>query len=313
MDLTLIVPYHNEKFNLPVLYNKIIQVFCKINEELKFKDFEIIFIDDGSNDGSTDLLIEEIDRSNVKDIKLKIVIYRFLQNLGQSAALSLGFSKCTGKYVVTIDSDLQNDPFDILPMLKKMIMNDFDVVSGYRQNRNEGLRVKISNIGNVLIRFFSGYNVKDVGCSLKIYKKSVIQNLKLPYGYHRFLPIITKADKDKIYNYPVRHLNRVYGRSHYGYSRIIWLLKNILAIPFIRGNSISRIRKSLIFFNIISVIFFLISIVMKDLYFLFIFLVSSLISLKINNFVVYQRIFDDNQYEEVYRKIAMVSKEASCL
>ncbi|MFN3995160.1 MAG: glycosyltransferase family 2 protein [bacterium] len=244
MDLSLIVPYHNEKYNLVILLNKVIESFKKIKKDLGFENFELIFIDDGSDDNSTNFLVENLNKIENLEFNLKVVVYRFLENRGQSASLSLGFNNFNGKYVATIDSDLQNDPEDILPLLKILVNNNLDAVSGYRKNRDEGFRVFVSNVGNFIIRIFSGYDIKDVGCSLKVYKDYVVRGLVLPFGYHRFLPIITRAHKNLVNNYPVKHYKRIYGKTHYGYSRIIWLLKNLLMLWILSFYKMDKLKSN---------------------------------------------------------------------
>ncbi|MCS6956166.1 MAG: glycosyltransferase family 2 protein [Candidatus Calescibacterium sp.] len=306
MDLSVIVPYHNEGVNVSLLYLKIINVFERIQKEIGFKNFEILFIDDGSTDNGTELLIETIENNNVNSVNVNVEVYRFVENQGQSAALSLGFSKFSGRYVSTIDADLQNDPEDLLPMLKLMLEKNCEVVSGYRNNRDEGLRVSVSNIGNLLIRIFSGYSVRDVGCSLKLYKNYVIKDLKLAYGYHRFLPIISRASKELTLNYPVKHFRRIYGKSHYNYSRIWWLLKNIFVLPFLKKFDIDRVRTSLKILNIITILSFLPLLFAvfepKLLTFLFFSLSLSVVYINLNNFWVFQTSFEYIKYEKIYQK-----------
>ena len=308
VDLSLIVPYHNEKHNLAILWQKIVQVFRKISNNLCFKCFEIIFIDDGSNDNSTENLIKIINNTKVNDINLKVEIYRLSYNMGQSAALSLGFSKFSGKYVATIDSDLQNDPEDIYELINLLITKDLQVISGYRKNRNEGMRGWVSKFGNLLIRLFSGYDIKDVGCSLKVYKSEVIKNIVLPKGYHRFLPIISKANKSYIKNFPVKHFNRIYGKSHYNYSRIFWLLKNIFILPFIKRYNIDVLKKNYGFFKFLTIFLFTASIFSFFVnYKLFpISLIFLLISVFINQSILeilnFTNYFGNINYERVYCK-----------
>ncbi|MCS7243550.1 MAG: glycosyltransferase [Candidatus Calescibacterium sp.] len=306
MDLSVIVPYHNEGINVSLLYLKIIDTFERIQKEIGFRNFEILFIDDGSTDSGTKSLIQTIENTNVNSINVNIEVYRFNENQGQSAALSLGFSKFSGKYVSTIDADLQNDPEDLIPMLKLMLEKNPEVVSGYRNNRSEGLRVGISNIGNLLIRIVSGYSVRDVGCSLKLYKNYVIKDIKLPNGYHRFLPIISRSGKDLILNYPVKHFKRIYGKSHYNYSRIWWLLKNIFVLPFLKKFNPDRVKKSLKILNIINVLSFLPLLFAvfepKLLTFLFFNLFLNFIYINLNNFWIFQKSFEYIKYERIYQK-----------
>lgn len=308
MDLSLIIPYHNEKYNLAILVEKVISSFEKIKTELGFENFEVIFIDDGSDDNGTDFLIENLEKITEIGFNLRIVIYRFLRNKGQSASLSLGFNKFNGKYVATIDSDLQNDPWDILSLLKVLVNNNLEAVSGYRKNRDEGLRVIISNVGNAIIRIFSGYDIKDVGCSLKVYRDYVVKGLILPFGYHRFLPIITRAHKSLIENYPVRHYKRIYGKTHYGYSRIIWLLKNLLILWILSVYKMDKLKsnwnKTKFYFLFAIFLFACLPLVFKKLSVLFLLLLffSVFNYFQLRDVINFFEIFKDYDYVVVYEK-----------
>ncbi|MEN3014716.1 MAG: glycosyltransferase [bacterium] len=319
MQLSLIVPYHNEEINLVLLYQRILQTFDKIHKELDFENFEIIFIDDGSTDQSTQLLIKTIHETNKiyqkqYDFNVIVKIYQFKYNEGQSAALSLGFSKASGKYIATIDSDLQNDPEDLVKLLKTITtQNQVEIVSGYRVQRKETTRAKISSIGNLLIRIISGYQVKDVGCSLKVYKNYTIKDTRLPPGYHRFLPIIAKADKKSILNIPVNHSKRFYGKSHYNYSRIFWLLKNILILPIIKGGDIDKINARINILKLgayISLLFIPLSILYHQIIFLIILSVILHVSLiKAQNYIKYRQVFDSIPYQKILE--LQISKNSS--
>lgn len=320
VDLSLVVPYHNEKYNLPVLFEKIVKSFEKIKKELNLENFEVIFIDDGSNDESTLFLVQTIENSgNFININLRMIVYRFFKNYGQSAALSLGFSKARGKYIATIDSDLQNDPEDLLTLLKVIIHSkDVEVVSGYRENRQEGLRVFISNIGNLIIRFLSGYYIKDVGCSLKIYKDYVVKDLVLPYGYHRFLPIITRANKNLIINHPVKHFKRIYGSTHYNYSRIFWLLKNLIVLFILGRYKLEGLKRNLkkIYFCLFLPTFILGIFSFLNLNFLIITFLMGMLSLvtylEIEKIVNFEKLFKNYEYQLLYeREYRLIHEEIS--
>jgi glycosyltransferase involved in cell wall biosynthesis len=319
IDFSLIVPYHNEEKNLPILYSKIICSFEKISRRFGFKNFEIIFVDDGSDDNSTENLVKSIENTDQKDFNIRVVIYKIIENKGQSYALSVGFSNFNGKYVATIDSDLQNDPEDLLPMLEKIVNQEVEIVNGYRKDRNEGLRVLVSNVGNFLIKLFSNYDIRDVGCSLKIYKDYVIKDIKLPYGYHRFLPILSRSDKKSIINFPVKHFNRFYGNSHYGYSRIFWLLKNIFVLPFLRGFNISRIKNFLLlswplfFASFIFSLFFVKSNYLLSILFFLFSLIILVTIVRVKNFLSFQDSFSNSGYFKFFEKnIALGRDIISC-
>jgi len=269
-SISIVSPFHNENKNLEILYKKLIDVsnilltnFCN----LEF--IEIILIDDGSDDNSLDILLNSIKNSKLNEIKssylekIKLILIKLNSNFGQSYALSTGFEIATGDIIITLDSDLQNDPNDIIKLFRDIQSKEVEVLSGYRENRNEGFRVIASSIGNKLINLVSNYQIKDVGCSLKAYKKGSIKNLKLPYGYHRFLPIISFAHKNKIENIKVNFNSRVFGKSHYGYSKIIWLILRLLTLNIIKNSNFNKIKKNLKKLEILN-IFFLLSIIINS-------------------------------------------------
>ncbi|MGC8733806.1 MAG: glycosyltransferase [bacterium] len=266
-SISIVSPFHNENKNLEILYQKFIDVLSILLTKYQFLEFiEIILIDDGSNDNSLEILINSIQNTpNINNLfsKIKIILIKLKRNLGQSYSLSTGFNISQGDIIITIDSDLQNDPYDIIKLFENL-KNDqkIEVLSGYRKNRNEGFRVIASFFGNKLINLVSGYNIKDVGCSLKAYKKNSIKNLKLPYGYHRFLPIISFANKNNIKNIEVNFNNRIFGKSHYGYSRIIWLIFRLLTLNIIKGSNFNKIQKKLIYLKLINT-FIILSIIIN--------------------------------------------------
>ncbi len=262
-SISVISAFHNENKNLEILYKKLLDTsIILLNKYSDLDLIELILIDDGSNDNSLDILLNSIKKPEIinKDnlihilLKIKLIIIKLKKNLGQSYAISTGFEISNGDIIITIDSDLQNDPDDIIKLFENIKNNKdkIDVLSGYRKNRDEGFRVIASIFGNKLIQIVSGYNTKDVGCSLKAYTKESIKNLKLPYGYHRFLPIISFANKNKINNIEVNFNNRIFGKSHYGYSRIFWLLLRLLTLYIIKQPNFNKIPKKLIYLNIIN-------------------------------------------------------------
>lgn len=261
-SISIISPFHNENKNLEILYQKFINVSITLLTKYQFLEFiEIILIDDGSDDNSLEILKNSIEYTNIHNnlfynlfSKIKIILIKLRHNLGQSYALSTGFEISQGDIIITIDSDLQNDPYDIIKLFKNFKntenLENTEVLSGYRKNRKEGFRVVASILGNKLINLVSGYNIKDVGCSLKAYKKNSIKKLKLPYGYHRFLPIISFTNKNCIKNIEVNFSNRIFGKSHYGYSRIIWLILRLLTLNIIKGSNFNKIQKNLTYLKI---------------------------------------------------------------
>jgi glycosyltransferase involved in cell wall biosynthesis len=275
-SISIVSPFHNENKNLEILYKKLLNVSNILLTDFYNLEFiEIILIDDGSDDDSLDILLNSIKDNKLNEIKgsflekIKLILIKLNSNFGQSYALSTGFEIATGDVIITLDSDLQNDPYDIIKLFKDIQSKEVEVLSGYRENRDEGFRVIASSIGNKLINFVSSYQIKDVGCSLKAYKKDSIKNLKLPYGYHRFLPIISFANKNNIENIKVNFNNRIFGKSHYGYSKIIWLILRLLTLNIIKNSNFNKIEQNLKKLKILN-IFILLSIITSSFINLFV-------------------------------------------
>jgi len=227
MKLSIVIPIYNEAENIKPLYEEL----KKVLEELKDKEnyeYEIIFIDDGSTDGSFQIL-EEIAK---EDKTVKIV--KFRRNYGQTAALYAGFHYATGDIIITMDGDLQNDPKDI-PRLLEKIKEGYDIVSGWRKNRNDAFITRIlpSKIANWLISKITGVKLHDYGCTLKAYKKEIAKNYRLYGDMHRFLPAVAKSFGVKVAEIVVNHRPRIYGRSKYGIWRTIRVILDILLVKFL--------------------------------------------------------------------------------
>jgi glycosyltransferase involved in cell wall biosynthesis len=223
--LSIIIPVLNEEENLPLLYSRLKQVLEKIKS-----DAEIIFIDDGSTDKSYSVLTG-ICR---KDRRVQVV--RFRRNFGQTAAMVAGFKQAGGKVIVTMDSDLQNDPKDI-PRLLSKIGQGYDLVCGWRKNRHDQLlnRYIPSYLANLLISNFTGVQLHDYGCTLKAYKKEVVENLSLYGEMHRFIPALASWSGAKIIEIPVTHNRRRFGRSKYNMFRITKVILDLITVKFLIG------------------------------------------------------------------------------
>lgn len=205
--LSVIIPCFNEEKNVSILHSEILQICDGLN-----KIFEIIFIDDGSTDKTFEKL------KQLKQIK----IIRFRKNFGQTAALDAGFKKASGKFIITMDGDLQNNPKDIKILLEEIRQKNIDVVSGWRKNRKDTVGKKIISRGaNFLRKIFINDNIHDSGCSLKIYKKECLKNLDLYGEMHRFIPAILKWKGFKIGEIEVSHRPRVNGKTKYNWKRTI--------------------------------------------------------------------------------------------
>jgi dolichol-phosphate mannosyltransferase len=223
-DVSVVVPVHNEVESLPLLLEAIASSLSASQ-----LSYEIICVDDGSTDGSAALLKEQAQiRSDFKAVILR-------RNYGQTAAMAAGFNYALGKAIVTLDADLQNDPLDI-PMLLAKLEEGYDLVSGWRQKRQDGAvnRLLPSKIANWLIRRTTSVNIHDYGCSLKAYRTELVADMNLYGELHRFLPALAYIEGARITEMPVRHHARRFGRSKYGIWRTFRVLMDLLTILFMK-------------------------------------------------------------------------------
>jgi len=207
--ISYVIPVYNEEESLPHFYAELTQVAKKIKG-----DYEIIFVDDGSNDGSFSLLrsFEE------KDKRVRVFSHRC--NLGKAEALSLGFERAEGEIIVTLDADLQDQPTEI-PSLIAMHKQGFDVVCGWRKNRKDASKMKlISRLFNYTLNKVFELNIHDYNCGLKLYTRDAAKSLHLYGGMHRFIPILVYKEGFTIAELPVRHEVRKFGESKYKFSKI---------------------------------------------------------------------------------------------
>jgi len=221
MKLSIVIPVFNERNNLVLIYEHLTKVLSSLKAS-----YEIIFIDDGSTDGS----FEVLRKLHLKDRFVKVV--ELNRNYGQTAAISAGFSEAVGDVIITMDADLQNDPSDI-PKLLEVMGKGYDVVSGWRTNRKDPLLKKKlpSLLSNWLARKLTGLSLHDFGCSLKAYKKETVKDLKLYGEMHRFIPALISMKGYKVAEVKVSHYERKHGKSKYGTRR---LLKGFLDLIFLK-------------------------------------------------------------------------------
>ncbi len=221
--ISVVVPVYNEKDNVKLLYNKIKDVMIKNNY-----DHEIIFVDDGSNDGTFEIL-KEIAK---EDKKLKVISFR--RNFGQTAAMAAGFDYAHGDIIVSMDGDLQNDPEDI-PKLIEKLNEGYDVVSGWRKQRqDEPKRVLLSKVANKLISKITKVQLHDYGCSLKAYRADIAKNLHMYGEMHRFIPALANIYGASITEIPVNHHPRKFGKSKYNLSRTFRVIVDLLLVYFMQ-------------------------------------------------------------------------------
>jgi len=223
-DVSVVVPIYNEVESLPHLIDAISSTL--INSGLTY---EIILVDDGSRDGSTQLLREQARlRTDLRAVLLR-------RNYGQTPAMAAGFNYAKGRVVVTLDGDLQNDPADI-PVLMTKLEEGYDLVSGWRKNRKDGAinRLLPSKIANWLIGKVTGVKLHDYGCSLKAYRSELVADMNLYGELHRFLPALAYIEGARITEIPVRHHARRFGKSKYGIGRTFRVLMDLLTIWFMK-------------------------------------------------------------------------------
>ena len=224
IEISVIAPVLDEKENLISFVNSVTMVMNEFG-----KEWEMIIIDDGSTDGSADTLKSLSTNSRIRSLLLA-------KNFGQTSAIQAGFDNALGKYFVTLDSDLQNDPKDIPNLLKKLIDENLDLVVGWRKNRKDNylLRNFPSMIANKLIGNITGVKLHDYGCSLKAYRAEVLKEVRLYGEMHRFIPawIATKIPPSNIAEMEVTHHPRIAGTSKYGISRTFRVFVDLISVYF---------------------------------------------------------------------------------
>ncbi|MCZ7567187.1 MAG: glycosyltransferase family 2 protein [Ardenticatenaceae bacterium] len=223
IDISVVIPLLNEEESITRLYETLTQVL-----EAFGRPYEIVIVDDGSTDGSFALL-RQLAR---EDQRLTIV--RLRRNFGQTAAFAAGFTQARGDVIVTMDADLQNDPRDI-PRLMAKVDDGYDIVSGWRKNRQDRLldRKVPSWIANRLISNVTDVRLHDYGCSLKAYRREVLQHVRLYGDLHRFIPALASQVGGAVAEVPVNHHARQYGRSKYGLSRTIRVVLDLITVWFL--------------------------------------------------------------------------------
>jgi glycosyltransferase involved in cell wall biosynthesis len=222
--VSVVVPIHNEVESLPHL----IEAIASVLQDQQVS-YEIICVDDGSRDGSTDWLRHQARQRQ----DLKAVILR--RNYGQTAAMSAGFNHATGRVIVTMDGDLQNDPRDILTLVNTL-NEGYDLVSGWRKDRQDAKLTRLlpSRIANGLISRVTGVQLHDYGCSLKAYSAELIADMNLYGELHRFLPALAAIEGGRIAEIPVRHHARQYGTSKYGLDRTFRVVMDLMTVSFMK-------------------------------------------------------------------------------
>ena len=236
-DISLVIPIYNEEGTLHSLFNRLVSILEKTG-----KDYEILFVNDGSTDGSLAVMNELCNDNKT----LRIV--KFRKNMGKSAALYAGFGRARGEVVITIDADLQEDP-DEIPRFLSTIEEGYDLVSGWRNMRQDPISKTLpSKIFNVVTAIVTGIEIHDFNCGFKAYRKKIIREMirrrglrnVILYGeLHRYFPALVARHGYRITEIPVYHRPRMHGKSKYGLKRFFWGLWGLFAVMY----SHRKIRK----------------------------------------------------------------------
>ncbi|MHC4757044.1 MAG: glycosyltransferase family 2 protein [Planctomycetota bacterium] len=222
LEVSVVAPVFNEKDNVEPLYGQITKAL-----DGKFS-YEIIFVDDGSDDGGFPVM-EKLHKS---DNRVKVICFR--RNFGQTSALSAGFHHARGKIIIAIDADLQNDPADIPDMIEKL-KDGYDVVSGWRKKRHDKALTRLlpSKVANWLISRITGVRLHDFGCTLKAYRRELLAETKLYGEMHRFIPALASWSGARICEMVVNHRPRIAGKAKYGLGRTIKVLLDLITVKFL--------------------------------------------------------------------------------
>jgi glycosyltransferase involved in cell wall biosynthesis len=220
---SIVVPFHNEEENVTALYARLKQVMEQVGDS-----FELVLVDDGSNDRSYKLLEE------IAAVDSRVLVVKLRRNFGQTSALAAGFDNASGEFILAMDGDLQHDPNDI-PAFLERLEEGYDVVSGWRRDRIDSfvMRRIPSRCANWLMARLSGVDIHDFGTTFKAYRREVIQNIPLYGEMHRFIPALASWYGASICEIPIRNVNRERGKSHYGIGRTFRVFFDLLTIRFL--------------------------------------------------------------------------------
>jgi len=232
MDLSVVIALYNERDSLPELLERIRAVLDSplVEDSTELPLYEVIFVDDGSTDGSWDFISEQASKDS------RVHGIRFRRNYGKSAALYCGFEAALGNVVITMDADLQDDPAEIPALYNMVTSGNYDLVSGWKKKRKDGLFSKTipSRLYNATARMVTGIKLHDMNCGLKAYKGEVIKSIEVYGEMHRYIPYLAKqAGFSRIGEKPVVHSRRKYGKSKFGLSRFVNGYLDLLSLWFL--------------------------------------------------------------------------------
>ena len=224
----IIIPVFNEAASLDQLWQEILQSMSSLSVP-----FEVIFVNDGSTDGSA----QKLDAIAQSDRRIRVIHLR--RNFGQTAALMAGIDSASAEVVLALDADLQNDPADI-PLLLSKLEEGYDVVCGWRNDRQDAFlsRVLISRMANKIISWISGIHLHDYGCTLKAYRRNLLEGVRLYGEMHRFVPIYSFWQGARICEIRVNHRPRIHGKSNYGLERVIKVILDLIVVKFLHEYSL---------------------------------------------------------------------------
>jgi glycosyltransferase involved in cell wall biosynthesis len=220
--VSIVVPVFNEDESLKAFFGELMKVLLKIKES-----YEIVFVDDGSTDKSLQVLKSFASKNK------SVRVFSFRRNLGKSEALTFGFGKAKGDYIITLDADLQDKPSEIPNLLKKS-KEGVDLVCGWRKNRKDKKKMLvISKLFNKIMNLIFSLNIHDYNCGLKAYTNNLAKSLRLYGGLHRFIPLIASQNGFSVDEIPVVHEKRKFGKSKYGFSKIFTDIPDMFTIIFL--------------------------------------------------------------------------------
>ena len=246
INISIIIPVFNEQQNLRMLHKSILRALDSLKDK-----WEIVYVNDGSTDESLSVL-----STLAKEDKLHVQVVELRRNFGQTAALAAGIDYSRGGIVILMDADMQNDPADIPAMLKKLD-EGYDVVSGWRKDRKDRFinRTLPSKIANGLISWVTGVKLHDYGCTLKAYRREVLTGFRLYGEMHRFIPVYAHRIGAKIFEMPVRHHARKFGKTKYGLERTAKVLLDLFTVKYL----LSYANKPIYLFGGYGLLFILIA------------------------------------------------------
>lgn len=250
MDISVIIPLFNEAESLPELSSWIARVMAENGYS-----YEVLMVDDGSNDGSWDV----VKRLSAEDSHIHGISFR--RNYGKSAALYCGFASAAGDVVITMDADLQDSPDEIPALYRKIKEEGYDVISGWKQHRKDNVLTKNlpSKLYNATARCITGIKLHDMNCGLKAYRSEVVKNIEVYGEMHRYIPYLAKnAGFGKIGEIPVHHQKRKFGKSKFGMDRFVNGFLDLLSLWFLSAFG----KKPMHFFGYSGIFMFLVGFVM---------------------------------------------------